>query len=141
MDTLDISDSIQIPVSELQFSAVRSQGAGGQNVNKVASAIHLRFDIVNSAALPDAVKEKIMRLADRRITSNGVIVIKSQAYRTQERNRHAAMNRLQELIGQALRERKKRVKTKPGRASKRKRLDQKSRRGKLKRLRGRIADD
>lgn len=141
MDTLDISDRIQIPVSELQFTAVRSQGAGGQNVNKVATAIHLRFDIVNSAALPNAAKEKIMRLADRRITSNGVIVIKSQAYRTQERNRQAAMSRLQELIGQALRERKKRVKTKPGRAAKRKRLDQKSKRGKLKRLRGRIADD
>ena len=83
MDTLDVSDTIRIPMSEIQMTAVRSQGAGGQNVNKVATAIHLRFDIKNSGAIPDRTKEKLLRMSDHRITDDGVVVIKSQAHRSQ----------------------------------------------------------
>ena len=141
MDTLDISDDIRIPMSEIRMTAVRSQGAGGQNVNKVATAIHLRFDVQACDAIPDRIKQRLRRLSDHRITDDGVIVIKSQAHRSQERNRQAALSRLAELILSATHESKRRIKTKPSRKAKQKRLDSKSRRGALKQTRGKVSDD
>ena len=141
MDTLDISDTIQIPMSEIRMTAVRSQGAGGQNVNKVATAIHLRFDVQNSIAIPDRIKLRLQTISDHRITDDGVIIIKSQAHRSQDRNRQAALSRLTELLRSALREPKRRIKTRPSKKAKQKRLDQKTRRGALKRTRGKVSDD
>lgn len=141
MDTLDISDNIRIPVSEIQISAVRSQGAGGQNVNKVATAIHLRFDITRCDALPPAVKDRLLSRRDHRITADGVVIIKSQAFRSQDRNRQAALSRLSELIRSALKTKKRRIPTRVSKRAKQKRLDTKSRRGDLKRSRGKINRD
>jgi len=141
VDTLDISENIRIPMSEIRLTAIRSQGAGGQNVNKVASAIHLRFDVQNCTSVPDRVKARLRQMSDHRISSDGVIVIKSQAHRTQERNRQAALSRLAELIRSATRERKARIGTKPSKKAKQKRLDEKSRRGSLKRTRQKVSDD
>ena len=141
MDILDISDTIRIPMSEIRMTAVRSQGAGGQNVNKVATAIHLRFDVQNSPAVPDRMKLRLQALSDHRISNDGVIIIKSQAHRTQDRNRQAALSRLSELLRGALREPKRRIKTKPSKKTKQKRLEQKSRRGALKRTRQKVSDD
>jgi ribosome-associated protein len=133
---LQISRSIAIPDDELHISAVRAQGAGGQNVNKVASAVHLRFDIGASRSLPDDCKQRLIRLRDHRITSDGIIVIKSQQHRSQEQNKVAALERLRELIQSALVTRKPRKATKPTRASQAKRLERKTRHGRLKRSRG-----
>lgn len=119
--------------------AVRSQGAGGQNVNKVASAIHLRFDI-RASSLSEEVKERLLNLQDQRITADGVIVIKAQRFRTQEKNRADALERLAALVGKATRRRKKRLATRPTRASKERRLKQKTRRGQVKSLRGKVSD-
>jgi ribosome-associated protein len=141
VDVLNINDVIDIPVGELSFNAVRSSGAGGQNVNKVATAIHLRFDSAASPALPDYVKERLVALGDRRITPNGVVIIKAQEHRTQERNRQAAMDRLRELILTVLVEKKPRKPTKPSKRSLQKRIDGKRRRGDLKQSRSNIPDD
>jgi ribosome-associated protein len=126
---------------EIRMTAIRSQGAGGQNVNKVASAIHLRFDIRDSDSIPVRVKQRLLSQSDHRITDDGVIVIKSQTHRTQEKNRQAALSRLAELILSATREPKRRIKTKPGKKAKQKRLDLKSRRGALKKARQKVSDD
>ena len=141
MDTIVVSDQIRIPMSEIQLNAVRSQGAGGQNVNKVATAIHLRFDAKNCTAIPERAKQKLLHLSDHRITDAGIVIIKSQAYRSQDRNRQAALSRLTELLASVLREPKRRVKTKPSKKAKRKRLDDKNRRGALKKSRRSVSDD
>ena len=141
MDYLEISDRLRIPMSEIDISAVRSQGAGGQNVNKVATAIHLRFDVRNSTSLPDDLKLTLLERKDRRISSDGVLIIKSQRYRSQDRNRQAALQRLAELLRTSLHKPKKRIPTTPGKKTKQTRLDAKSRRGAIKRTRGKVADE
>lgn len=141
MDVLKISDRLSIPMSEIDMTAVRSQGAGGQNVNKVATAIHLRFDIRSSAALSENHKARLLSANDKRISSDGVLVIKSQRFRSQDRNRQAALQRLIGLLQQAMHEPKKRIPTRPGIKAKQKRLDDKSRRAAIKKTRRKLSDD
>jgi ribosome-associated protein len=136
---LHISNGVQIPAREIEISAIRAQGAGGQNVNKVSSAIHLRFD-VGASSLPDVFKERLLRLHDQRITKDGVVVIKAQQHRSQEKNREEALQRLQELIRSVAVTRKKRKPTRPTRSSQKKRLDSKTRRGAVKLTRARVVD-
>lgn len=134
---LEITPNIQLSDWEIEFQAIRAQGSGGQNVNKVSSAVHLRFDIQNST-LPPFYKERLLQRSDQRITQDGVIVIKAQSYRTQELNKEDALQRLKELILEAVKPVKPRRATKPTRGSQRRRVDKKTQRGKTKALRGKV---
>ncbi len=131
---LPITDTVAIPLGEIDIEAIRAQGAGGQNVNKVASAVHLRFDIPASS-LPETIKERLLKLNDQRITREGVVVIKAQEFRSQEKNRAAALARLQQLIRRAVVTPKRRRPTRPSLKARQKRVDQKVRRGRIKALR------
>ena len=132
---LSVNSQVSIPLDEIEVSAIRAQGPGGQNVNKVASAIHLRFDI-GASSLPEAVKQRLLQMNDQRISGGGIVIIKAQNHRSQDKNRAEALTRLAELVDQASHPPRKRIPTRPSRAAKRKRLESKKRRGSLKKLRG-----
>ena len=132
-----LSNNVVIPEDEIEFSAIRAQGAGGQHVNKTSSAIQLRFDVRHSC-LPTEMKQKILRLSDQRLSAQGVIVIKAQTHRSQDKNRQEALARLKTMLDRALLRKKPRRPTRPTRSSVKKRLENKQQRGKVKNLRGRV---
>ncbi|HSH42849.1 MAG TPA: alternative ribosome rescue aminoacyl-tRNA hydrolase ArfB [Arenicellales bacterium] len=136
-DDLKISQRVRIPMSEIDIKAIRASGPGGQNVNKTATAVELRFDI-QASSLPDFYKRRLLSRRDRRINRDGVVVIKAQSQRTQERNRVAALERLRELIQASGTVRKKRIPTKPGTRARERRLEEKKKRGRIKALRSKV---
>jgi ribosome-associated protein len=134
---LRINHRLRIPLNEIEINYVRSQGAGGQNVNKTATAAHLRFDI-QASSLPDVYKHRLLNLPDSRISKDGVIVIKAQQHRSQDQNREDALGRLQEIIKKVIAQPKRRKPTRPTSASRRKRINEKVKRGRRKALRQKI---
>ena len=136
---IQVTPAIAIEESEITEQFVRSSGPGGQNVNKVATAVQLRFDVAGSPSLPDEVRKRLIRLAGRRVTAEGVLIVDARRFRTQERNRKDAMKRLTDLIRRAAARPKRRRKTKPTAASRRRRLEDKRRRGEIKRMRRRVS--
>ena len=134
---LQISSQVRLPVNEIELNFIRAQGAGGQNVNKVSTAVHLRFDI-KASSLPQSYKERLLRHKDHHITADGIIVIKAQRFRTQEQNREDALQRLAEIIRQAMVMQKQRKATRPTRGSQLRRMDGKSKRGKQKVMRRKV---
>lgn len=137
--TIRVTDQIGIGDEEVEISAIRASGPGGQHVNKASTAVHLRFDI-GASSLPERVRQRLLDSRDSRITAEGVLVIKAQRYRSQEKNRAEAVERLCELVRAAARTPRKRIPTRPGRAAKRKRLEEKKKRGALKKLRSGAID-
>lgn len=137
MSPLQITPNITVPDNEIEFSAIRAQGAGGQNVNKVSSAVHLRFDIYASS-LPQTIKERLLTSNDSRITTEGCLILKAQQYRSFEKNKEDALYRLSEIIRSATFVQKKRKATRPSKASRTRRLDGKAKRGKIKSLRKKV---
>ncbi len=136
---LVINTHLSLPLDEIEINAIRAQGAGGQNIHKTSSAVHLRFS-VQASSLPDAVKERLLEQADRRRSKDGVIVIKAQQFRSLEKNRDAALERLAELVRTAAMVPRTRKATKPTKSSQRRRVDTKTRRGRVKSLRGKVED-
>ncbi|MBN1935460.1 MAG: aminoacyl-tRNA hydrolase [Anaerolineae bacterium] len=138
---IEISPTLLIDESEIQLDFVRASGPGGQNVNKVATAVQLRFDVAHSPSLPDPVRERLIRIAGKRITQEGILIIDARAHRTQERNRQEALDRLAALIQEATKQPKRRRKTQPSAEARRKRLESKRQRSEIKRARRRPSND